>query len=155
MDLPYLASSGSLVDVQPATWRDLNALRQLEVVCFPNDSWPLVDLIGVLVLPNVVRLKAVLDGYMVGFVAGDIRQKEKLAWIATIGVLPAHRRKGIGSLLLRACEEHLPVPRVRLSVRASNQPALNLYERAGYQRYAFWQGYYQDGEGAVVLEKII
>ena len=49
---------GSLATIQPATWRDLNSLRHLERLCFPKDAWPLLDLVGVLTLPNVVRLKA-------------------------------------------------------------------------------------------------
>ena len=84
---------------------DLNeVLRQLESVCFPKDAWPLLDMLGVLTLPNVVRLKAVVGEQMVGFIAGDIRRVENVAWIATIGVLPEYRRRGIGTALLQACE---------------------------------------------------
>jgi len=91
---------GSLATIQPATWRDMNSLRHLERLCFPKDAWPLLDLVGVLTLPNVVRLKAEADGLMVGFVAGDIRPSQHLAWIATIGVLPDYRGRGIGRRLL-------------------------------------------------------
>jgi ribosomal protein S18 acetylase RimI-like enzyme len=69
-----------------------------------------LDLIGVLSFSNVVRLKAVSGnalGQVVGFVAGDIRREEGLAWISTIGVLPEYRGQGIGAALLRACEERL------------------------------------------------
>jgi len=146
-------SPGSPVSIEPATWRDLNALRALEQVCFPQDAWPLLDLIGVLALPNVIRLKAQDDGKMVGFVAADIRRSRGLAWIATIGVLPEFRRRGIGAALLEACEARLNIPRIRLSVRASNSPAIRLYTRLGYHRYGTWPRYYSDGEDALILEK--
>ena len=146
-------SPGSPVSIEPATWRDLNALRALEQVCFPQDAWPLLDLIGVLTLPNVIRLKAQDDGKMVGFVAADIRRSQGLAWIATIGVLPEFRRRGIGAALLEACEARLDIPRIRLSVRASNHPAVRLYTRLGYHRYGSWPRYYSDGEDALILEK--
>jgi len=139
--------------IEPATWRDLNALRHLEKVCFPLDAWPLWDLVGVLTLPNVVRLKALVAGEMVGFIAGDIRASERLAWIATVGVLPEYRGRGIGGALLRTCEERLKVPRVRLNVRVSNHPAIHLYLRMGYQQVSIWPRYYQDGEDALILEK--
>ncbi len=144
---------GSLATIQPATWRDLNSLRHLERLCFPKDAWPLLDLVGILTLPNVVRLKAEADGLMVGFVAGDIRSSQHLAWIATIGVLPDYRGRGIGRMLLEACEAQIQEPRVRLCVRASNQAAIQLYLNSAYQRAGFWPNYYQDGEDALVMEK--
>jgi ribosomal-protein-alanine N-acetyltransferase len=127
----------------------------LEQVCFPMDAWPLWDLIGVLTFPNVLRLKAVSDERMVGFIAADIRRDQGLAWIATLGVLPEHRRQGIGAALLATSEERLEVGCIRLSVRASNQPAIHLYERFGYQPYGTWPRYYNDGEDALVLEKTL
>ena len=39
-----------------------------------------------LAYPDVVRLKAVEDGEMIGFAAGDPRPSEGFSWIATIGV---------------------------------------------------------------------
>jgi len=144
---------GSQATVEPATWRDLNQLRNIEKVCFPQDAWPLWDLIGVLTLPNVVRLKAVTGDRMVGFIAGDLRPSQHLAWIATVGVLPEYRGRGIGEALIRACEEQLDTPTVRLSVRLSNEGAVRLYQRLGYQRVGIWPTYYEDGEDAVVMEK--
>ena len=103
--------TGSPAAIVAASWRDLTALRRLEQVCFPKDAWPLWDLVGILTFPNVVRLKAMLDGDMVGFIAADIRPPEGIAWIATIGVLPEQRERGIGSALLEACEAQLDVER--------------------------------------------
>ena len=139
--------------IETATWRDLNALWHLEKVCFPQDAWPLWDLIGVLTLPNVVRLKAVQDSTMVGFIAGDLRPTQNLAWIATLGVLPEYRGQGIGKALLQKCEERLFVPRINLNVRASNQAAIQLYLNSGYQKAGIWPVYYQDGEDALLMEK--
>lgn len=144
---------GSSFSIEQATWRDLNALRQLESVCFPKDAWPLWDLVGVLTLGNVVRLKAVIDERMVGFIAGDLRPAERIAWIATVGVLPEFRGQGIGTALLEACEEQLGMPRVRLNVRVSNHRAIRLYKDLGYYQVGVWPRYYQDGEDALILEK--
>ncbi len=147
------AAPGSAAIVEPATWHDLNDLRKLEKVSFPRDAWPLWDLIGVLTFPGVVRLKATIAGEMVGFIAVNINRIDNVAWIATLGVLPGFRRRGVASSLLSACEERLQVPRIRLSVRASNQPAIDLYTRFGYTRHGVWSRYYADGEDALVLEK--
>jgi ribosomal-protein-alanine N-acetyltransferase len=111
-------------------------------------------LIGVLTLPSIIRLKAVIqEDKMVGFIAGDIRQSEKVTWIATIGVLPEYRGQGIGSALLEACEARVPTPSIRLSVRISNQPAIQLYRSFNYNEVGMWPRYYNDKEDALVMEK--
>ncbi|MBI4769149.1 MAG: GNAT family N-acetyltransferase [Chloroflexi bacterium] len=66
---------------------------------------------------------------------------------------PAYRRQGLGERLLRACEVLLDVPRVRLSVRAGNAPAIRLYERLGYRQVQIWPRYYAGGEDGLVMEK--
>ncbi len=155
---PHFSSSVSRasdnMEITNASILDLNALGRLERACFGKDAWPLFDLIAVLTFADVVRLKAVETGQMVGFVAGDTRSHDALAWIATIGVLPEYQRRGIGRELLRACEARLTVARIRLSVRASNAGAIHLYDEEGYQKVEVWQGYYNDGEAAIVMEKL-
>jgi ribosomal-protein-alanine N-acetyltransferase len=136
----------------PASWRDLNALRAFEREVFPDDSWPLIDLIAVLTWPGVVRLKAVAGGALVGFASGDIR--EGVAWVTTIGVMPAFRRRGIAEALLEACERQMGNPRIRLCVRRSNLSAIRLYEKWGYRQVDTWRNYYNGGEDALVMEKI-
>ena len=139
--------------IDNATWRDLNSIRRLEQICFPKDAWPIWDVLGVLTLPNVVRLKAVQGGELVGFVAADIRPSQNMAWIATIAVSPENRRQGIAKALLKACEARLLTPAVRLYVRASNEAAIRLYLEQGYYEINGHPGYYTDGEDARVFEK--
>ena len=138
--------------LSPASWRDLNALRAFEREVFPDDSWPLIDLIAVLTWPGVVRLKAVAGGSLVGFASGDIR--EGVAWVTTIGVMPAFRRQGIAQALLEACEHQMGLARIRLCVRRSNLSAIRLYEKWGYRQVDTWRNYYNGGEDALVMEKI-
>jgi ribosomal-protein-alanine N-acetyltransferase len=145
---------GSRYLITPATWRDLGALRTLEQICFPKDVWPIWDLIGVLTLPNMVRLKALAEREMVGFIAADCRLREGVAWIATVGVLPGYRRMGIGRALMEQCENEISLDVIRLCVRVSNQAAQEMYRVLGYGVKEIWAGYYQDGEDALVMEKI-
>ncbi|MBL8100833.1 MAG: GNAT family N-acetyltransferase [Anaerolineales bacterium] len=143
------------MEITKATILDLNALRKLEKESFAKDAWPLLDLIAVLTFPNVIRFKAMDDNQMVGFIAGDPRPNDGWGWVATIAVDPRFRLRGIGRALLRACEKELGVPRVRLTVRTSNQGAITMYEKEGYQTIDIWQNYYNDGEPAMVMEKVL
>jgi ribosomal-protein-alanine N-acetyltransferase len=141
--------------VAPATWRDLRAVWELEKLCFPDDSWPWIDILASLTFPDTVRFKALIGETPVGFIVGDRRRSEGLGWIATLGVHPRHRRKGIGARLLGCCEIDLGMPRVRLTLRPSNLGARRLYERAGYQQIDLWHRYYRNSEDGVVMEKVM
>jgi len=141
------------MEISPASLLDLMALRRIENACFPKDAWPLLDLLAVLSYPEVIRLKAVEDGQMVGFIAGDLRRGEGVAWIATIGVLPEYRRRGIARRLLHECENLLNTSVVKLCVRTENREAILLYEREGYMVKETWRNYYNDGGDALVMEK--
>lgn len=143
------------MEILPANLLDINSLRKLEKESFDRDAWPLIDLVSVLTFSNVIRLKAVEDGRMIGFVAGDPRPRDGRGWIATIAVDSNFRRRGIGTALLHACEKKLGVPRARLTVRTSNRGAITLYEREGYATMDVWKAYYNDGEDAIVMEKTL
>jgi len=142
------------MDILPASLLDLNGLRRLEHACFLEDSWPLLDLIAVLTYTDVIRLKATNGNKMIGFIAADPRPSEGIAWIATLGVEPEYRGQGIARALLRECERRIKQPRIRLCVRTSNQAAIRLYQREGYLEMDTWLKYYNDGESALVMEKI-
>jgi ribosomal protein S18 acetylase RimI-like enzyme len=152
-DKPGEIQSSESFKLVKANWHDLSELRKLEQVCFGEDAWPLWDVIAVLTLPKVVRIKAVVNEKMAGFIAGDPRPAEREGWIATLGVLPGYRRRGIAEALLEACEAQLPMPVLKLTVRTDNGPAIALYKKMGYQMIDLWRNYYTSGNDALVLEK--
>jgi ribosomal-protein-alanine N-acetyltransferase len=143
------------MEIQPAGILDLGALRRLEKICFEKDAWSLLDLIAVLTWTDVIRLKAVDSGEMIGFIAGDPRQANGVGWIATLAVDPRYQRRGIGAALLRECEQQFDLPIIKLTVRASNHGAIALYERTGYRIVDTWPRYYNDGEDGLVMLKTI
>jgi ribosomal-protein-alanine N-acetyltransferase len=76
--------------------------------------------------------------------------------ITNIAVHPAHRRQGVGRLLLRGVLEDARERRLRLvvlEVRPSNTEARTLYEGFGFRVIGLRRGYYYDtGEDALVME---
>lgn len=120
----------------------------------------MIELLGVLTFPDVVRLKAVINDQMAGFIAGDPRRANSRGnlrtaegWILTLGVLPAYRRLGIAEALLAECEAQMNMPVVKLTVRRSNLAAIRLYEKTGYRQIDIWLKYYHNGEDGLVFEK--
>ncbi len=145
--------SGTPFTIQSATWRDLQDLHHLEHACFEKDAWPILDLLGVLTFPGVVRLKADWDGKMVGFIGGESRDHQQTGWIITLGVLEEYRGRGVAKALLERCEQKLAVRMMRLCVRVSNEAAIHLYKNMGYIQVEIWPQYYRGGEDALVFEK--
>jgi ribosomal protein S18 acetylase RimI-like enzyme len=139
--------------IEQAALSDLGALRSLEKECFGRDAWPWLDLVLVLTLPGLVRLKAITGARLIGFISGECRMGEKRGWITTLCVANDYRKRGIARTLLSRCEAELNMNTIRLSVRRSNADALRLYYQAGYHSHTVWPKYYSGGEDALVLEK--
>ncbi len=146
LDLPLV--------IAPASLRDFRTLLNLERICFGEDAWPWIDILAVVTFPEAVRIKADWDGRPAGFVIGDRRRSQGLGWIASIGVHPDFRRRGIARLLLERCETELAMPRSRLTLRRSNLGALSLYRESGYTEVDVWERYYRNGEDGLVMEKV-
>jgi ribosomal-protein-alanine N-acetyltransferase len=155
MDLDEMKIEELDYQILPAGLRDLNPVRELEKLCFPVDAWPFLDMIGALTLPNIVRRKMVHAGQTIGFIAGDIRRLTRTGWIATICIHPDYRRQGLAEKLLKICEEEMQMPRIKLTVRASNTAAIMLYKNNGYHQVGCWRRYYKGGEDGVVMEKVL
>jgi ribosomal protein S18 acetylase RimI-like enzyme len=78
-------------------------------------------------------LVAELDGAIVGSVMGGYDGHR--GWVNYLAVDPAHRRSGLGRVLMAEVEarlRRLGCPKINLQVRSDNSVALGFYERLGY-----------------------
>ncbi|MGQ9624326.1 MAG: ribosomal protein S18-alanine N-acetyltransferase [Candidatus Bathycorpusculaceae bacterium] len=78
----------------------------------------------------------------------------KKGHIVSIAVLPAYRRKGVGEALVKKAIEGMKFYNAKqcfLEVRVTNTPAINLYQKLGFQVTRTINGYYSDGENAYVM----
>ena len=79
------------------------------------------------------------------------------AHINNLAILPELRGRGLGTQLLEAViaeAAHLGATLLTLEVRQSNQPALRLYEKAGFSREGMRKNYYTNPiEDALVLSR--
>ncbi len=143
-----------MINIEPASIKDLKDLRYLEKICFPIDNWPLLDLIGVLTIPGIVRLKATFEENFIGFIAGTTKGRDSSGWITTLAVLPEYQNRGIAHQLLSNCEKLMKVRLIQLTVRKSNSKAIRLYQKNGYFQRETWKSYYIDGEDAILFQKM-
>ncbi len=146
---------GDSFTVSDASLFDLPAVRRLERACFPKDAYDIFTLLNLALSPSVMRLKAVADDRLVGYLAGELRPYDSTGWVITIGVLPLYEGRGIGRSLLASAEKAIRqrATFVKLTVRRSNTRAIALYDHCGYKWVSTIRGYYHDGEDGLIMEK--
>jgi [ribosomal protein S18]-alanine N-acetyltransferase len=74
--------------------------------------------------------------------------------VISIATLEEHRGKGIGTTLIKCAMEEMRKPgckEVFLEVRITNDGAVRLYRKLGFQVTGTMQGYYKDGESAYLM----
>lgn len=114
-----------LRDAAVALWHDSGLTRPW------ND--PHADLDRALVGPDSTVLAALDDGHLVGTVM--LGHDGHRGWVYYLAVTAAARRRGVGSLLVRACEQWLVerrIPKLQLMVRHENAAAVAFYRRLDY-----------------------
>jgi len=98
------------------------------------------------------RIESGLSG--LGFMPLSLSKK---GHIISIAVLPEHRGRGLGrSLIERALEimaKFYNAKSCYLEVRVSNEPAISLYKKVGFEVQRTIRGYYADGENAYIMSK--
>ncbi len=76
--------------------------------------------------------------------------------IGNVAVSRKWQRQGIGSFILSNLLEYFKDVQISyLEVREHNQPAINLYQKFGFEIMYVRKGYYPDGENALVMVKKI
>jgi ribosomal-protein-alanine N-acetyltransferase len=136
--------------------RDLDRIEEIERESYPT-PWSRSMFAGELAKPSSVCLGAfdterdVLVGYL-------IISRYVDAWhVMNVAVEPSERRRGIAQNLLERLFELTANDSRRgytLEVRVSNENAIRLYERLGFQARGLRRGYYTDNrEDALIMWK--
>ena len=120
------------MNIRPFAATHVPALAEIERLCF-STPWSETALAEELTNPHARFLVAEEDGVAVGyigclFVAGE-------GDITNVAVHPAHRRRGIAARLVEAlltAAKAEGITAIHLEVRASNVPAIALYEAHGF-----------------------
>ncbi len=142
------------LEIRASRPEDLADILALEQISF-RPPWTERSLLEEIMDPDGMMFTAVRGGRFAGFCmmhrAGD------QAELYQIAVCPEDRRTGTALRLLRAAEAEAKkrgMTEAFLEVRASNAPAIGLYENAGWRRVGRRGNYYVDSvEDAILCGK--
>lgn len=133
---------------------DVAAIAELEKRCF-SDPWSADSIASELVNPLSYWLVAEVDGQVAGYVGSQ--SVLDAADMMNIAVSPEYRRRGVAKALVNELIAYLSqndVIALLLEVRVSNQPAITLYEKMGFQQVGRRPNYYRNPrEDALILRK--
>jgi [ribosomal protein S18]-alanine N-acetyltransferase len=130
---------------------DIEAVSHLEEASF-NDPYPSYFLSELARDNPETFLVLTLNNEIIGY--GVVDRWEDHDHLISIAVRPDSRRKGFGEALLAELEKRLSKERLlKLEVRQSNLAAIHLYSKRGFTKTGLAEGYYGDGEDAVIMEK--
>jgi [ribosomal protein S18]-alanine N-acetyltransferase len=143
------------VEIRRLTYADLPQVIAIERRAFPT-PWSLAMFVLELSKPSGICLTALLDGRVVGYL---VCSRYDVVWhVMNIAIDPERLRQGIATALL----EHLfaqadrPGEQYTLEVRTSNDPAIALYEKFGFESSGLRPGYYHDNkEDALIMWRTV
>ena len=130
-------------------------VADLEKICFDTEAWSLNSVTSELNNPLSLWLVAVEEDRVAGYVGSQSVCGE--SDMMNIAVHPDFRRQGLAEQLVdhlvAALKEKGNVS-LTLEVRASNAPAIALYEKTGFSEVGRRKNYYRNPkEDALILRK--
>jgi ribosomal-protein-alanine N-acetyltransferase len=125
---------------------DAARCAELEAQLFDGDDpWPAAAFLRELAAQHIRYVAARADDKLVGY-AGVARLGRKPPYeyeIHTIGVDPAYQGRGLGREMLVRLLEWADGGAVYLEVRTDNEPAIAMYEKAGFVTVGLRKRYYR------------
>ena len=142
------------MEVVPMRRCHVPQVAALEKICF-SDPWSEQSVAGELSNPLSVWLVCVEKDRVLGYVGSQTVLGE--TDMMNVAVSPDARRRGIGEKLILELVERLRERDshcLTLEVRASNAPAIALYEKLGFTQVGRRPNYYRNPkEDALILRK--
>jgi [ribosomal protein S18]-alanine N-acetyltransferase len=140
------------IEIRVLELSDLNAIEAIEQKAYPT-PWSRSMFASELAKPTSICLGAFEGRDLVGYV---INSRYVDAWhVMNVAVDPEHQRRGVATALLERLFEVTRDDERRgytLEVRVSNEDAIGLYEKLGFDSRGIRRGYYTDNrEDALIM----
>jgi ribosomal-protein-alanine N-acetyltransferase len=140
-----------LVTIRPFEFDDSRELLEMEEAIFSEPNPLLYAMIESRPMEGFIVAEE--KGEIVGYLLGTLLMDE--ARILLIAVKDKHRRRGIGSRLVKEYIESITgrASMIRLEVRTSNLAAQTFYFKLGFRFIGIVNNYYRNGDNAYIMVK--
>jgi [ribosomal protein S18]-alanine N-acetyltransferase len=140
------------IEIRTLDLDDLDAVEEIEQQAYPT-PWSRSMFASELAKPTSICLGAFEGSDLVGYI---INSRYVDAWhVMNVAVHPRHQRRGVATALLERLFERTRGDERRgytLEVRVSNDDAIHLYEKLGFEPRGIRRGYYTDNrEDALIM----
>ena len=139
----------------PMTEEHVAGIKKVDDLCFES-PWSLKAFESELENPIAFYFGAIAEGEVIGYCGYWWTFGE--AQITNVAVAPEFRQKGIASSLMDEMINHcreMDVFSITLEVRVSNNAAISMYEKYGFERVGLRPKYYNNKEDALLMTKEI
>jgi len=154
----------TIFTLRPFVPDDLEKVSHINQVCLPENysTYFFMDLYEKYPATFIV---ANVAGEIVGYIMCRIEaglpslglfSLTKRGHVISVAVLPAYQRKGIGEALMQEAMLGMRQYKARecyLEVRMSNDAAIKLYQKLGFETSRTVHSYYADGEDAAIMTR--
>ena len=141
--------------IRKATTNDIREMAKMEEDSFTTDLWNEDMLNYELTVNNTsIFYVAEIDNELVGYI--NVWEQFDTSSIVQVLTKKEYRNQNIASSLYEYVEKILrekQIQFVTLEVRKSNEPAINLYKKLGFNFICEKPHYYTDGEDALYFVK--
>lgn len=146
------------ISIRKARVLDLPKLVEVENACFDYDQLSRRNFHWMIKHAHSIFLVLEYKKNIIGYGLVLINKGTSLARLYSICVLNEYQGLGLAGKLIASLEEKASdndCAYLRLEVKESNESAIRLYQKLGYNKFTKKEDYYDDGSAALCFEKQI
>ena len=153
-DRNIISNKGNIFSFQNASLKDLNQLVELENLCFSYDQLGQSKFKAFILKETSQLLVLKDDQKIIGYVLTLFRKNSNKCRIYSLCVHPEYSGQGLAGLIMGGqidvLRDQKKFIQARLEVKDSNSTAIKIYERLGFIYSKTIEGFYSDGENALI-----
>lgn len=141
--------------IREAQLSDIKSVLEIERLCFDSGRFSKRDFVSLITKTRGAFYIAKQNEETIAYVSLIVNILANHLRIHSIAVHPEARRRNIGQMLMQKTLEFAQqnkLTTIKLEVKATNEPAIRLYEKNGFEKAYLIPNHYRDGMDVYVMK---